>query len=171
MKNKIESAQRAIKKSEILTLLEKFSPVVVSTIFVGLDIEESDIDILCQYEDANMFEFVFKETFKMFEGFKFEKYVDNAVGKFHHSSFLFEVYASETPVEQQMGYRHFQVMKKLCKCGGEEFKCKIRHLKRSGLKTEPAICKLLSLEGDPYQAVLEIEAWSEDEVISRFEER
>jgi hypothetical protein len=38
---------------------------------------------------------------------------------------------------------------------GEGFREKIRSLKASGIKTEPAFALLLGLESDPYSAILE----------------
>ena len=55
-------------------------------------------------------------------------------------------------------------MKRLVKIGGNEFIDRIRQLKESGLKTEPAICQLMGISGDPYAAVLDLEHWSEKEL-------
>ena len=50
-------------------------------------------------------------------------------------------------------------------------RCDIRSAKLSGLKTEPAIAKLLSLSGDSFQAVLELEEYSDSELLSLIERR
>ncbi len=37
-------------------------------------------------------------------------------------------------------------------------------LKHQGLETEPAFARLLSLAGDPYEAMVDLEIWSDDEL-------
>lgn len=64
----------------------------------------------------------------------------------------------------QAAFRHYQVMKRLVRIGGNEFIDRIRHLKEGGLKTEPAICRAMKISGEPYAAVLELEHWSEKEL-------
>ncbi len=78
--------------------------------------------------------------------------------------FEFEIYASPLPVEKQNAYRHLSIMKRLIDIGGKNFCDKIRHLKINGLKTEPAIAKLLNLDGNPYNAVLSLEYKKEEEL-------
>jgi len=89
---------------------------------------------------------------------------DHAVARFYCEQFLFEVYASTTPVQLQAAFRHYQIMKRLVDVGGNEFIEQVRHLKEAGFKTEPAICHVLGISGEPYTAVLELEQWSDTEL-------
>ncbi|MDP4097618.1 DUF4269 domain-containing protein [Paenibacillus sp. P96] len=43
----------------------------------------------------------------------------------------------------------------------------IRSMKRDGFKTEPAFAALLGLQGDPYEELLRMYSWS-DEQLRRF---
>lgn len=164
MINKIAKAKNAIFHSRILHLLVDYSPQVVSTILVELDTDQSDIDIVCEYQQQANFAANFSSYFGNYDSYSFKIYPEYVIGHFTESGFLFEVYAAQIPVTQQLAYRHYQVMKRLVELGGEPLKQKIRALKYEGLKTEAAICEVLKLNGDPYDAVLELELWSDDQL-------
>ncbi len=66
-----------------------------------------------------------------------------------------------------MAYRHYQVMRRLMAAGGSGFSSKIRTQKESGLKTEPPICQLLRISGDPFTAILDVENGTDSEVEER----
>ena len=55
-------------------------------------------------------------------------------------------------------------MQRLSAIGGEDFRKTLVCLKEIGLKTEPAISKILKLEGDPYIEVLKLEKLSNSEL-------
>lgn len=169
MTDKITRAQKALQASEVLATLKPYSPEVVSTIFVGLDTNNSDIDIVCTYQDQQAFVAHIESAFSDFESFSVSARNDYAVAKFYYEQFLFEIYASTTPVQLQAAFRHYQVMKRLVNLGGNEFIQQVRHLKESGLKTEPAICHVLGISGEPYAAVLELEQWSDIELKARLD--
>lgn len=157
----------AIKYVNILEKLSDFSPVVVSTILVGFDTDDSDIDIVCSYTDAEQFKCTFEQAFAGNEQFFCETPSDHSIGRFSFDDFVFEVFASRQPVMEQNAYRHFKIMERLSTIGGEAFRKQVRVLKEQGLKTEPALANLLSLHGDPYQAVFAVERWTDDEVRRR----
>ena len=169
--DKIECAQRAIDELGILEKLLGYTPKVVSTIFAHFDVSDSDIDIVCCHQDEDMFEQDFEHFFADQEGYQFIRKTDCMIGRFKGHGFLFEVYSSKTPVTEQMGYRHFQVMKRLSHWGRLPLQEQIRDLRQKGLKTEPAICQALGLPGDPYDAVLEIENWSDHDFKLRFSKK
>lgn len=164
MDNKIARAEKAILESRILEQLKAYSPQVVSTIFVGLDTKTSDIDIVCSYQEQQVFVKDIDLAYSAHESYSLRLYDDHAVGQFHYDQFLFEIYAAKMPVEKQAAYRHYQVMQRLVNVGGERLQARIRQLKESGLKTEPAICQLMGLSGEPYAAVLELERWTDEKL-------
>jgi len=163
--NKIDRAKQALCDSKALLLLKEFNPEVVSTIFVGLDTDKSDIDIVCCYESSESFTRRFRECFENYSGFTLETKSSYVLASFTFANFLFEVYACDTPTLKQAGYRHYQIMKRLCEFGGAPFQKAIQELKSQGLKTEPAICQLLDINGDPYTAILDLETWSETKTL------
>lgn len=164
--DKATRAWQAIDESRILKLLDAYQPEVVSTIMVGLDTDSSDIDIVCYHRDSTAFESSFHAAFKTMAGYELYHGSGYLVGRFFFREFEFEVYSTATPVKQQAGYRHFQIMKRLCLIAGDGFRLKIKSLKLSGLKTEPAICHLFGLSGDPYKSVLSLEDWPDQKIVS-----
>ncbi|MFK8051041.1 MAG: DUF4269 domain-containing protein [Halioglobus sp.] len=162
--SKVAKADQAISDSRVIELLEGYSPRVVSTIFVGFDTHKSDIDIVCEYPEQRAFALVFESAFSGRESYDLTLREEYAVGLFESSGFLFEIYASKTPVIRQNAFRHYEVMRRLAEIGGAQICDKVRHLKEKGFKTEPAICQILGLVGNPYEAVLELENWSEEKL-------
>ena len=88
---------------------------------------------------------------------------DAVVGSFHHAGFELEIYASGTPVEEQMGWRHFEIMRRIVAQDMPGFVEHVRALRAVSKKTEPALCEALGLEGgDPYVRLLQLESWPDD---------
>ena len=164
MTDKRVAAKKAIDNCRILQTLSDYTPEVVSTIFADLDVAGSDIDIVCCHKDVTEFTSVFHSAFSSERNYEFENRKEYVVGKFSYDDFIVEVYSTTRPVHTQVAYRHFQIMKRLSRHGGVKFSSRVRELKLSGLKTEPAICQVLSLLGNPYTAILELESWSENEL-------
>ena len=69
------------------------------------------------------------------------------------------------PVSQQRAYRHMVVEARLLELGGEPLQSAIIALKRSGLKTEPAFARCLGIHGDPYLALLALEALDDEALL------
>lgn len=67
-----------------------------------------------------------------------------------------EIFVQALPVERQMAWRHMLVEARLLALR-PSLRPKIKALKAAGMKTEPAFCHLLSLEGDAYAALLTLE--------------
>jgi hypothetical protein len=162
--------KEAFETTIFLGILEKlapFRPILVSTVCVGLDIEGSDLDFICQFDKPESFEDSVRSSFGSYPKFRFryrnsEK--SEAVTVFECRPFIIEIFGSVIPVEQQNAYRHLTVMSRLLKFGGEALRFRVRQLKCSGLKTEPAIAEILGLSGEPYRAVLDLEKASDSEL-------
>ena len=148
-------------KYGILSSLSDFDPVVVSTICLDVDIDSSDIDVVCYAKYLSEFKSRVLSIFGKFPGFCQHERVrpyPAVIASFRVDSFEVEIFGVAVPVEKQDAYRHLSVLARLIEVGGEEFRDEIRRLKVSGLKTEPAIAESLNLSGNPYAAVLELES-------------
>ena len=76
-----------------------------------------------------------------------------------------EIFCQALPIHEQWGVRHFLVEKRLLEIL-PSLQSKVIDLKRAGQKTEPAFAAVLKLEGDPYEAMLELEKLSDEELAS-----
>ncbi|MDH5630274.1 MAG: DUF4269 domain-containing protein [Gammaproteobacteria bacterium] len=162
IRNRKQQAKAALEACHVMDLMDSFSATVVSTIWVGLDTDKSDIDLLFQYQDREDFIRDCKQYFSQHEQFIVKHKKDCVIVRFIFHDFLFELYASQIPVEKQPAHIHFQVMKRLSELGGEALRRSIVTLKHQGLKTEPAIAKLLNLSGDPYEQVMKLADCSDE---------
>lgn len=160
-----QQAQAAIAKSRVLTRLAAYTPTVVSTIFVGLDTEDSDIDVICYCVNAPRFLETAVTAFGNNNGFEIVSSPDPIIVRFNVDGFAFEVYACDTPIMEQYGYRHYRIMERLVKLAGKPFQNAVRLARLDGLKTEAAIAQILGLKGDPYHAVLSLERWDDQRIL------
>lgn len=167
--NRFEDAAEVLHQSGIMDSLAAYSPTVVSTLWVGLDIEGSDIDILCHYADQSSYVQAVESRCSDFSEYQQQSRDDHVITRFNLADYPVEIYASNQAVTEQAGYIHFQVMKRLVELGGEQFQLAIRDLKRQGLKTEPAITHYLNISGDPYEEVAALQYRQESELIALLE--
>lgn len=145
-------------KTKIFQILEKYSPILVGTIPIGINIENSDLDIVCKVENQEEFKSILVENFKQYYDFKINiKSSEVIVCNFLIDDIEIEVYGSCLESKKTNGYRHMIIEYKLLNLYGQKFKDEIISLKNKGLKTEPAFAKLLELKGDPYDNLLLLE--------------
>lgn len=154
-------------RTEILERLEDFSPIVVGTIPLGIDIATSDLDIVCQLNDKKDIQSVLEENYKECSNFKITRMGENAYAyNFWVDGCEIEVYASKVPTERSNSYRHLLIASRLLTLYGDDFKEKIIQLKKEGYLTEPAIAELLDLHGETYETIFLIEDFSDEELLA-----
>jgi hypothetical protein len=152
-------AYAALKNNAVITKLEGYSPILVGTIPLNIDIENSDLDILCCYKDGRDFFNNVKAQFSGCTNFRISittfNTIETVLCNFYCDGFVIEIFGQPVPVRQQAGYRHMITEYKILLKQGETFRQEIIALKNKGYKTEPAFAKLLKLRGDPYTALLD----------------
>lgn len=136
-----------------------FTPVLAGTIPINIDIPSSDLDILCCFDDVRSFYEVLQNAFAQYDGFTLRRTSlqghDTVVANFTTAGFAIELFGQPVPVTQQAGYQHMVIEYAILQEKGEAFRQQVLSLKHAGYKTEPAFARLLQLEGDPYQALLD----------------
>ncbi|MBK6265103.1 DUF4269 domain-containing protein [Marivirga sp. S37H4] len=164
LKNGNDKQKRAfntLTENEILANLQEFGPLLVGTIPINIDIENSDLDIICYYRNSNEFTEKIKERFHVYKDFKINEsdhHEFNAViAKFRIDDFEIELFGQNIPTRQQYAFRHMMIEYKLLCERGETFRQKIVDLKLQGYKTEVAFGVMLCLTGNPYLELLKFE--------------
>lgn len=153
---KQKKAYEVLTKYKIFEKLSNYSPILAGTIPIEIDIEESDLDIICEVGDNAKFETCLNQNFAEFD-LKIEKITikeeNSIICNFELEDLPIEIFGQNKPTTQQNAYRHMIAEYKILQEKGEEFKQKIIDLKKKGIKTEPAFGLLLGLE-NPYEDLL-----------------
>jgi Domain of unknown function (DUF4269) len=154
--DKQKQAYRILSENLILEKLKSFDPLLTGTIPINIDLDTSDLDIICCFANREVFqthlmhEFGQQQNFNMFT----PKHPGTVAAVFTADGFSIEIFGQPVPTLQQAAYRHMVVEHKLLLEKGEDFRKQIVELKKQGYKTEPAFGKLLGLTGDAYQELL-----------------
>lgn len=156
-----QAAHRTLTTHGILATLAAFDPILVGTIPLNIDIESSDLDIICYWQQKDVFIHRLEEAFAHYPAFSLREQSspsgEAVVASFKADHFELEVFGQNRPTKEQYAYRHMLIEQGLLAQYGEPFRQQVIALKEQGLKTEPAFAQLLGLSGDPYEALLAFE--------------
>jgi hypothetical protein len=157
-----QKAYQLLSKYRFFEKLKVYSPILAGTIPIEIDVEDSDLDIICEVN------FSFEEDF-LDELLMVSKCIPEntdvqvnypvingekcIVLNFVLEDFPIEIFGQNKPTTQQNAYLHMMAEYRILQEKGEEFKQKIIQLKQQGMKTEPAFGLLLGLE-NPYEDLL-----------------
>lgn len=152
-------AFEVLTQNKILSNLSEFDPILVGTIPINIDIENSDLDIICYWKNKTEFIDKLNSVFRQENEFTIiEILLDNKesiVVNFRIQGFEIEIFGQNIPVKNQNGYKHMIIEHEILEAKDENFRLEIIKLKQNGYKTEPAFAFLLGLKGDPYAELLE----------------
>lgn len=159
--NRQQHAYSTLTNNQILLKLKRFDPILVGTIPISIDIESSDLDIICCFADKHEFKETIADSFKNKKNFTIRELqsIDASaiVANFLVDRFEIEIFGQSIPTKQQFAYRHLIIENNLLNQYGDTFRQQIIDLKRQGYKTEPAFGIALGLTGDPYIELLKFE--------------
>ncbi len=151
-------AYEILTKYKVLSNIAEFEPILVGTIPINIDIENSDLDIICYWKNKTDFIEKVRSVFGNKNEFTIhETQIENeetVVANFKIDSFEIEIFGQNIPVKNQNGYKHMIIEHKILQSKGENFRLEIIKLKQKGHKTEPAFGLLLGLKTNPYQELL-----------------
>lgn len=155
--DKQKRAYEVLTKYRIFEKLKNYSPILAGTIPIEIDIEGSDLDIICEVKNETEFIEVLNQILPQNVDFKTEMTIINhekcIVLNCMLEGFPIEIFGQNKATLDQNAYRHMIAEYKLLQEKGEDFKQKIIELKEKGIKTEPAFGLLLNLE-NPYEDLL-----------------
>ena len=169
-----QSYEEALARCGVLEVLASFEPRVAGTPPLGLDLPGSDIDILCFAPNMWAFADAVWRAFSEAPGFMAKQWVEAPrpmVASFEAAGWRIELYGEAIPVEQQRGWRHFAVERRLLALGGDGFRIAVLALRQRGMKTEPAFATALGQSGDPYLTLLDLGEQDDETLISALQAR
>lgn len=152
-------ALEILTQNRILSNLMEFEPILTGTIPININIENSDLDIICYWKNKTDF---IEKLHLLFEGeVDFSSRAtqineqESVIANFKIDGFEIEIFGQNTPTRNQNGYKHLIKEYEILQAKSESFRLEIIKLKQNGYKTEPAFAHLLGLKGDPYIKLLE----------------
>lgn len=153
------AAFNLLSEHHVLSDIAEFDPILVGTIPINIDIESSDLDIICYWKDKSVFIEKLLSVFGDEVGFSLLETTINdektVIANFKIADFDIEIFGQNIPPKNQNGFRHMIIEHQILQSKDESFRLKIIQLKKEGYKTEPAFGILLGFTNDPYLELLE----------------
>jgi hypothetical protein len=157
-----------LSELNVMTLLADHHPVLVGTVPIGIQVESSDLDIICEVHDREIFAAKASLLFSRMDDYCSESKIVDGVPRikinFSAGGWPIELFGQPRPTGLQNGYLHMAVEDRVLKVLGDSFRQQVIALKTEGVKTELAFARLLQLEGDPYGALLKLYELSQSEL-------
>jgi len=164
-----KNAFRVLQSLGIFTELAAHSPVVAGAIPLDLDVPGSDLDVVCSTENLEEFASQVTQLYGSQPEFKIEHVVvdglPTVVARLRSEDFPIEIFAQNRSVFQQPAVIHMLVEARLLAFAAQGARERIRALKATGIKTEPAFADAFGLQGDPYQELLKIATLPDREIL------
>lgn len=161
-------AYHALHKLGIFTALAPYHPVLTGTLPININIAGSDLDILCEVYQPDDFIDHVKVHFGHLPGFAVTQSVvqelPSVIIHFYHQGWPFELFGQPLPAIKQVAYLHMVTEHRILQQASPHFQSMIRQLKQKGIKTEPAFAHLLRLSANPYEAILSLGSFSDDQL-------
>lgn len=155
---KQQHAYEVLTKYLIFEKLSSFNPLLVGTIPINIDITDSDLDIICCFEEPDLFYNTITKHFANESGFSMKNVLlpegTAIVAQFELESYKIEVFGQNIPTKSQKACKHMLIEHRILSERGEKFREKIIELKMNGHKTEPAFAVALGLKGNAYEELL-----------------
>jgi hypothetical protein len=161
-----QDAYHTLETHQVLEKLKSFDPILAGTVPIDIAIADSDLDVICCYEEPQHFSQQLQHHFSGYPGFALRKVTINSIpsviANFNINHWPIEVFGQATPSRKQNAYLHMIAEYRLLMAKGAQFKTLIIELKEQGMKTEPAFAKALGIDGDPYEELLKLSISGDD---------
>ncbi|MBP1903737.1 hypothetical protein J2Z32_000349 [Paenibacillus turicensis] len=152
-------AFHVIQQLNIIQDFASYTPLLCGTIPLAIDVEGSDLDIIMEVHNFEHYKDEVQSRYGKLNGFTLNELIVQEIPtvlcNFTFENMDFELFSQPIPVVKQNAYRHMIIEHHLLMTL-PHIRDEIIHLKKQGLKTEPAFAKVLGLTGDPYEELLMI---------------
>jgi len=162
--------EAAIESSGVLESLRAFDPRVVGTLPLGLAVLGSDVDIVCHAFDPVGFAETIWRRYHFCDDFLLHQWTSAGrplVARFAWGGWPFEVFGAQRPVDEQPGWLHFDIERRLLELDDGRLRSAVARLRSRGAKTEPAFAAVLEIAGDPYRGLLDLVRETDDQLRAR----
>ncbi|MFP4095990.1 MAG: DUF4269 domain-containing protein [Cyclobacteriaceae bacterium] len=160
-----KKAVQCLDQLQTWRILAPFHPTLCGTLPLQISIAGSDLDVICQFENADAFAALLLQYYGHLPDFSLTTDCKDGTllvfARFSTPDFPVEIFGQNISVERQHAFRHMIQEERLLRLADEAFRQEIIRLKESGMSTEAAFSHLLQLAGDPFTAILELEDTSE----------
>jgi hypothetical protein len=154
------AAAAALERAGVFRRLAAHDPVLAGTIPIRVDVETSDLDVLCRADEPDAFGARLSRLFGDEPGFSLRRLrrdgLPTVIARFRSGAFPVELFGQPLAPRRQTAYRHMVAEARLLDAADPGARRTVRRLKRRGLATEPAFARCFRLEGDPYEVLLEL---------------
>ena len=154
-------AYAELTKLSIFEHLQDFKPILTGTIPIGVDLPESDLDIICQCSNHLKFTETLNSLYSNKKNYQVRTSswndLESTIATFQSGEFEVEIFGQDCPTKNQNAYRHMIIEHRILNSEDDKFKAEIIQLKQEGLKTESAFARALGLHGNPYEELLKFE--------------
>jgi hypothetical protein len=133
---------------------------VAGTAPLGLNVAASDLDVLCHATDPSAYAATLGGAFSN-EADSIHQWIigdQPVIASFYAHGWRYQIFGQGQPVREQTAWRHFVVERRLLELGGPMFRAPVMRERTKRMKTEPAFAAVLRLDGDPYAALLDLQA-------------
>lgn len=164
---KQQELARDLEDWKILKSLHGFKPTLAGTIPLDIDTDSSDVDILVKFNIPAHLQKICYAKFRNLSNYSFsEKTIAlraTLICRFETKKFRYEIFGQSVEPTDQYAWIHMMVENRFLTLADPTFREEIRSLKKQGIKTEPAFCKVLDLKGDPYKTLVQWNQKSDEE--------
>lgn len=99
-----------LNELSIFDKLIRYKPILTGTIPIGIDLPESDLDIICERYEHTEFAKTLSSLFAFKEGFEIRTKICNGllstIATFKARKFKIEIFGQDCPTEKQNAYKH-----------------------------------------------------------------
>lgn len=156
---KQQEVYRLLQQYAVWDILLPYTPLLAGTIPIAIDIDTSDLDIICCWQDQTAFIAHICQHFAHYQHFRIiatqVRQRETVIANFVLDGFEIEIFGQNRPSAQQEAFRHLLIEHEILLSRDNDFRQQIIALKQAGWKTEQAFAHLLGLSGNPYIALLQ----------------
>ena len=155
--DKQKKVYEVMNKLNIMMDLALYKPVLCGTIPIRIDTLHSDLDIVMEVHNFEVFEQEMRTLYGSYERFEIKKTrIKNTVTikvSFQFEGFEFGLFGQPKPVRSQNAYKHM-IVEHMLLMQYPHIREEVIRLKEQGVKTEHAFAKVLKIDGDPYEELI-----------------